>query len=394
MGDFLNILTGDYEEIDEKYYYQIREPKEHKFSKIKNVLESIGINNVIECNSIQNNNENYYYFIYQLSDLRFLELSAFLTSEFIELLKNNKNLNVVFLNEHESETEENYILLTQSILKQQLNPNQFYFINNNSNLGYYKIKNNGVNVHSLRFLPSYYSKHIFKTDIDIIKDKEFLFLCHNKRIKPHRYGILLEMKKLNILNNTDWSFLLNDDLNRDYYQFFKKLYSENEITSLLPHIEYFNKLGIKKSKYEYVQLNNNLENDFIYTKTFESAYVNIVTETYFEGNRIHITEKSFKPFNFYQLPIFLTTCGHVKKLKEIYGFDMFEDLIDHTYDNESDDKKRFSLVVREIEKLNASNIKDFYNKNIDRLIQNKKIIYDISNDNYDIEYFKKLKGNG
>ena len=317
MGDFLNILSGDYEDIDKKYYYQISEPKERKFSKIKNVLESIGINNIIECKTIDNSNENYYYFIYQLSDLGFLESSTFLTSEFIELLKNNKNLNVVFLNEHESETEENYILLTQSILRQQLNPNQFYFINNNSNLGYYKIKNNGVNVHSLRFLPSYYSKHIFKTDIDIIKDKEFLFLCHNKRIKPHRYGILLEMKKLNIIDNIDWSFLLNDDPNRDYYQFFKKLYSDNEITSLLPHIEYFNKLGIKKSKYEYVQQNNNLENDFIYTKTFESAYVNIVTETYFEGNRIHITEKSFKPFNFYQLPIFLTTCGHVKKLKEI-----------------------------------------------------------------------------
>ena len=200
MGDFLNILVGDYEEIDEKYYYQIREPKEHKFSKIKNVLESIGIDNVIECNSIENSNENYYYFIYQLSDLRFLELPTFLKPEFIELMKNNKNLNVVFLNEHESETEENYILLSESVIKQKLNLNQFYFINNNSNLDHYKVKNNGVNVYSLRFLPSYYSKHIFKNNIDVVTDKEFLFMCHNKRIKPHRFGILLEMKKLNILD--------------------------------------------------------------------------------------------------------------------------------------------------------------------------------------------------
>jgi hypothetical protein len=97
MGDFLNILVGDYEDIDERYYYQIREPKERKFSKIKNVLESIGINNVIECNSIENSNENYYYFIYQLSDLRFLELPIFLKPEFIELMKNNKNLcNLLF----------------------------------------------------------------------------------------------------------------------------------------------------------------------------------------------------------------------------------------------------------------------------------------------------------
>ena len=66
MGNFLNVLSGDYEDIDEKYYYHIRESKEHKFNKIKNVLESIGVSNVNECHSIENVDENYFYFIYQL----------------------------------------------------------------------------------------------------------------------------------------------------------------------------------------------------------------------------------------------------------------------------------------------------------------------------------------
>ena len=390
MGYFLNILSGDYEDIDEKYYYQIRESKEHKFNKIKNVLESIGIDNIIECHNIENKNENYFYFIYQLSDLNFLSSSSFLKPYFIDLLKNNKNLNVVFLNEHESETEENYILLNESVKKQGLDYNQFYFINNNSNLNYYKIKNKGVNVHSLRFLPSYYSKHIFKNDINIVTNKEFLFLCHNKRIKPHRYGILLEMKKLNIINKIDWSFLLNDDPNRDYYQFFKNIYDNDEIELLLPYISYFNKIGIKKSVYEEIQSNNNLENDFIYAKTFEDSYINIITETYFDGNRIHITEKSFKPFNFYQFPIFLSTYGHVKKLREIYGFDMLDDIIDHSYDDEPESKKRFNLVVNEIKRLSTLDINSYYSNNIERLKQNKKIITEISNDTFDIEYFKKL----
>jgi hypothetical protein len=394
MGDFLNILTGDYEEIDEKYYYQIREPKEHKFNKIKNVLESIGVTNIRECYAVENSNENYFYFIYQLTDLRFLESTTFLKQAFINLLKNNKNLNVVFLNEHESETEESYLLLTKSVLNQGLSLNQFYFINNNSNLEYYKLKHTGVNVHSIRFLPSYYSKHIFKNDIDIITDKEFLFMCHNKRIKPHRFGVLLEMKKLNIINEIDWSFLLNNDTNRDYYQFFKNIYEYDKITNLLEDIEYFNKLGIKKSKYEELHLDNNLENDFIYKKTFESSFINIVTETYFENNIIHITEKSFKPFNFYQLPIFLATYGHVKKLRGLYGFDMFDDFIDHSYDDQPNDRSRFELVINEIKKLSNINVKDFYSNNINRLKNNKKIISEISNDIYDIEYFKKLIKNG
>jgi hypothetical protein len=109
---------------------------------------------------------------------------------------------------------------------------------------------------------------------------------------------------------------------------------------------------------------------------------------------IHITEKSFKPFNFYQLPIFLTTYGHVKKLRDLYGFDMFDDLIDHSYDNEPNCRIRFKLVINEIKKLNGVNIKDFYKDNINRLKNNKKIISEISNDIYDIEYFKKLINNG
>lgn len=394
MGNFLNILSGDYENIDEKYYYQIREPKEHKFNKIKNVLESIGINNIIERHSIENNKENYFYFIYQLSDLRFLEFGSFLKLDFVGLMKNNKNVKVVFLNEHESESEESYRLLSESTTRMGLDQDQFYFINNNSNLSEYKIKHNGVNTHSIRFLPSYYSKHIFKTEIDLITDKPNLFLCHNKRIKPHRYATLLELKKNSILENTDWSFLLNDDPNRDYYQFFKNLYNNDEVTTLLPEISYFNNLTGKKSNYEKTHSNDNLENDFIYPNTFENSYINIVTETYFESNIIHITEKSFKPFYFYQLPIFVSTCGHVKKLKEIYGFDIFEDFIDHTYDNINDDKKRFKLIIDQIKKLDKINVKKFYSDNVERLIKNKRIIMNITNDNWDVHYFNKLINNG
>jgi hypothetical protein len=73
---------------------------------------------------------------------------------------------------------------------------------------------------------------------------------------------------------------------------------------------------------------------------------------------------------------------------------MFDDLIDHSYDNESNDRIRFKLVINEIKKLNGVNIKDFYKDNINRLKNNKKIISEISNDIYDIEYFKKLINNG
>ena len=60
--------------------------------------------------------------------------------------------------------------------------------------------------------------------------------------------------------------------------------------------------------------------------------VNIVTESCYLEDEIHITEKSMKPFYFYQFPLFLASYGHVKHLKERFGFDVFDDILNHSYD--------------------------------------------------------------
>jgi hypothetical protein len=116
---------------------------------------------------------------------------------------------------------------------------------------------------------------------------------------------------------------------------------------------------------------------YVTETSFQNAYINIVTETHFIlGEGIHITEKSFKPFYYFQLPIFLALHNHVKTLKEEYGFYLFDDLINHSYDDERDDAKRFHMVVNEIKRL--SNMREeislYYKNNIDKLIHNHNII--------------------
>ena len=71
-----------------------------------------------------------------------------------------------------------------------------------------------------------------------------------------------------------------------------------------------------------------------------------------------------KPFYFYQFPLFLSSYQHVKFLKERFGFDMFDDLVNHSYDNEIDNGKRLFMVADEIKRLNENPqlIKDFYKK--------------------------------
>jgi hypothetical protein len=70
-----------------------------------------------------------------------------------------------------------------------------------------------------------------------------------------------------------------------------------------------------------------------------------------------------------------------------YDLDFFDDLIDHSYDDEMDDAKRFHMIVNEIKRL--SNMKEeislYYKSNTDKLIHNHNFI---KNNNYD-EIFKQ-----
>ena len=101
-------------------------------------------------------------------------------------------------------------------------------------------------------------------------------------------------------------------------------------------------------------------------ETFNQSYINIITESHFDIMDIHITEKSFKPFYYFQFPLFLASYNHIKKLKEEHDLYLFEDLIDHSYDNEPNDRKRMSMVIEEISRLSLmrNDIQNYYKSNI------------------------------
>mgnify|MGYP000412447847 FL=1 len=79
-------------------------------------------------------------------------------------------------------------------------------------------------------------------------------------------------------------------------------------------------------------------------------------------------------------------------LKEIYGFDLFEDVVNHDYDNETNFKKRFSLVCDEINRIynNRDEIKKFIINNKERFLKNNEIVSNIINDRTDYNYFESL----
>jgi hypothetical protein len=386
MGNFLNIIKDNLDDIDLSYYF-VKGSDEERMLYLKKHFKYFNFKEINESKLIDafnNPNEKYYYFISKLSTFSFFENTIPFTELLMVSLKTLNNVNVVLLSDHESIDEENFIKLNDFIDRYNIDGTKIHLINNNSLLNFYKSKyNSNINVLSTKYLPIFYSKLLNKHKIEFSTNREFLFMCHNKRMKSHRLAVLAFLKKTNIINDVDWSFMFDSESNVDY----------NLSPTLKEEIEIILKNGNVKSKYEidHVFKFGDL-GDYICEDTFRNAYLNITTETNFITEDVHITEKSFKPFFFYQIPLFLSSAFHVKNLKEIYGFDLFEDVVNHDYDNETNFKKRFSLVCDEINRIynNRDEIKKFIINNKERFLKNNEIVSNIINDRTDYNYFESL----
>lgn len=356
-----------------------------------------------------NRNENFYYFINcDIMHDEFNE-SFDIPENLKQIHRQYSNFNIVLLNEHEFETKDFIEKIDNYLIQDNMDPTRIYMWNNNSKLEKYKNEiGTDINVYSLEFLVKFISDHMvnfpnqptFKTN----KVGPF-FLCHNRGPKLHRYALLCLLKKHKILFDTDWSLILGwykktNLLHNDEKIFYNPIFDDDDYELYKEEIEYFKNIDIKKSLYEeskdwfdsideHAQVNwkNVYEID-----TYENTHVNIVTESCYERYEVHITEKSVKPFYFYQLPVFLSSYNHVKYLKDRFGFDMFDDLIDHSYDDEIDNKKRLFLVFEQIKNLydNKQKVIEFYNNNKERFIENHNKVLNIYNSKKDIEYFNFL----
>ena len=337
-------------------------------------------------------NETFYFIISLRYSLTFSikKGDIFLPQE-IEKYIEDYNLKIIFLSELETHKYyDTFIeLLIKKIKRKNWKEENFYLIDNNSmhkkvqekfktNINFFKInyflhllgkESNNMNENNLEF------------------DKKFIFLCHNREAHHHRVILLTHLKYNKLLENdiVNWSLVFNqvnentttDSVSISRFKDFldinnKELVSEYikmRKTQNLCYYETNSKVNNGRDGYNII--------GFVTNESFKNAYINIVTEThYINSEYVHITEKSFKPFYYFQMPIFLSAYHHVKCLKQEYGFHLFEELIDHSYDNEPDDSKRFYLLLNEIKRLSTmrQEINVFYKNNVDKFIHNYNII--------------------
>lgn len=87
------------------------------------------------------------------------------------------------------------------------------------------------------------------------------------------------------------------------------------------------------------------------------SLVQVVGETVFEGNRLHLTEKSFKPVVLQQ-PFIIASCRGSLEYLRSYGFETFSSVWDESYDGLPDDQ-RISAIGNLLQELEHSNCREW-----------------------------------
>jgi hypothetical protein len=241
--------------------------------------------------------------------------------------------------------------------------------------------------------------------VDLILKKEVSnkhVVCLNNYPRPHRVATILYLIYKNLDKHCNISFMSNDirrllyshEIELEFYNistvsdwiYFEDLNLKNDLESLSTNLKNY------KFLIEDVYLNthgNENPNVFNFSEklfnSYQKSLVEIITEsTCFEPS-LNLTEKYTNSIYGCNFPIFISSQDTVQYLRKI-GFDTFDDIIDHSYDNEINPFYRLKKAID----LNSDIISncdlalELFEKNKQRFVDNKNFyetkFYDIIND--------------
>jgi len=362
---------------------------------------------------INTTNHDTYFYVVSHANLLFHELYTNITKISRDVIDrvNNEKVYIVFLQEHEPSNIEGFALLLKEFRKINVPLDRIILINNNSKLYEYKDRYN-VNIGCLKtnFLDYSSTEALTNLEFDFNPDKNGkFFMCRNRGPRNHRQSLMLHFHLNNLVNDINYSAIPIESYNTDDIHPYLDYFDISTIEENLELIQHL-KTHIKIDEYEESEgvIDPHTRNFILkeglslsiripeVTESFKNSYFNIVTESQYESknDNVHITEKTFRPFFYYQFPIFLASQHHIKFLKQEYDFDLFDDVINHSYDNELNDRKRMNMVVDEIKRINSN--KDFYKKfyiqNRHRFLRNRHILLEgiLKKKKKDFDFFWNL----
>jgi hypothetical protein len=231
-------------------------------------------------------------------------------------------------------------------------------------------------------------KYLNHQNIEISK----VFICMNHIINNNRSYRLSLLSHLRSNNIEKYGFISAPNLSQHLIK--SELYNPNsKLSSNMKKHIYYNLLPTANSMIlDDCNDYNNASADIINEEYSLGSLWHLVTETVYYEEKLHLTEKIFKPIVSKRPFILVSSFGNLKYFRD-YGFKTFDKWIDESYDSEPDPDKRLHMIVNELVKLcnlSKNELNDMYKEMQEVLEYNynhfygdfKKIIVDELIDNF------------
>jgi hypothetical protein len=210
---------------------------------------------------------------------------------------------------------------------------------------------------------AYYTSVAFNTHFDlsyqkIQKHQAFNFMIN--KLRPNRRWLVNELIQRRLF--TDCYTLSSDE----FLEIPLKCYVDHKckLNSNLDYIEYSAISNIRNYS------------KWLKANVFDPSYISLITEPTWEFESSMITEKTVFAFESLTIPIWIGGYKIAEQLQSL-GFDVFQDLVDHSYQYKKDHVCRMQQAIELNMNLltNTALLQDFYNKNINRFIKNKELMF-------------------
>ena len=220
-----------------------------------------------------------------------------------------------------------------------------------------------------------YSLPYTPVEKNMFSDKTFLFL--NRGFRPHRLHTLSYMFYKDLQSYGKISCIFRNKIDQEDNQFYDYGWKFNKDDLLI-----FSKNQTKVKEYNYDILddediykndpNNNYGNLLTALKSYyEDTFIEIIPETLYGEKCTLLTEKTQNSILGRCFPIWISPMGTVKYLRQL-GLDVFDDIVNHEYDNEEHPIKRLKMAIDNNYKLltDKERVKVLWSSNVERFNNN------------------------
>lgn len=188
---------------------------------------------------------------------------------------------------------------------------------------------------------------LYKTLTPVI-EKNFnstkTFISLNRNVREHRIVLLSYMYGKNYDNFGNITYLGVSNLNPHYEPVdfldrisweFDDYHTEARTCMLDGYEKFYINPELVVDDYEIYGKSKNNDNIFNFNQhlrdKYKNSFVEIITESSYAAPSFMLTEKTHHSFYAFNFPILISGAGAVSHLRDV-GFDMFDDVIDHSYD--------------------------------------------------------------